>query len=130
MALCAIFIATAYIILYRETIRHQKMTKTHQLPQEEVERFVKGNEALKTTVFVVGAVLLCFLPMMLQQAVMVFIRNKTLVVDNQVMDILNPWVRTFGILNSLLNPLIYCLRQKKMRKFVFRLPSQVVQPIN
>ena len=30
----------------------------------------------------------------------VLIRNKQLVVDNQLLDILNPWVRTFGMLNS------------------------------
>ena len=130
LALTVIFIATAYIILYRETLRHQKMIKTQQLPQEEVERFVKGHRALKTTVFAVGAVLLCFLPMVLHLWGTVLIRNKQLVVDNQLLDILNPWVRTFGMLNSPLNPLIYCLRQKEMRNFVFRLPSQVVQPIN
>ena len=116
------------MILYQETLRHQKVIKTQQLPQE-VKRFVKGNKALKTTVFVVGGVVLCFLPMVLHQWGKVLIRNKQLVVDNQLLAILNPWVRTFGMLNSPLNPLIYCLRQKEMRKFVFRLPSQVVHPI-
>ena len=128
LAVSVIFIATAYIILYRETLRHQKMIKTQQLPQEEVERFVKGNKALKTTVFVVGGVVLCFLPMVIRLWAEVLKRKKLLAVDKQLLDILNPWVRTFGMLNSPLNPLIYCLRQKEMRKFVFRLPSQVVQP--
>ena len=68
LAVSVIFIATAYIILYREALRHQKMIKSQQLPQEEVERFVKGNKALKTTVFVVGGVVLCFLPMVIHLA--------------------------------------------------------------
>ena len=130
LVVCVILVVTAYMILYYETLRHQKMIKTQQLPQEEVERFVKGNKALKTTVFVVGAVSLCFLPMVLHQWEVVLRRNKQLVVEKQLLDILNLWVHTFAMLNSPLNPLIYCLRQKEMRKFVFRLPSQVVHSIN
>ena len=57
-----LFILISYVILYRETLRHQKI-KTQQLPQEEVERFVKESKALKTTVLVVGAILLCFVPL-------------------------------------------------------------------
>ena len=59
---CIPFVVFSYIILYRETRRHKKKIKTQQLPQEEVERFTKENKALKTTVFVVGAVILCLLP--------------------------------------------------------------------
>ena len=55
---CVLFIVCSYLILYREIIRHKKMIKTHQLPQEEVERFAKERKALKTTVIVVGAVVL------------------------------------------------------------------------
>ena len=60
--LCVLFIAIAYVVLYQETRRHQKMIKTQQLPQEEVEQFLKESKALKTTVYVVGAVMLCLLP--------------------------------------------------------------------
>ena len=59
--LCILFIAATYILLYRETRRHKIMIKTQQLPQEETERFTKESKALKTTVFVVGAVAFCFL---------------------------------------------------------------------
>ena len=55
-----IFILFSYAILYRETLRHQKKIKTQQLPQEEVERFLKEHKTLKTTVIVVVAVTLCF----------------------------------------------------------------------
>ena len=55
---CVIFVVFSYVILYRETRRHQKKKKTPQLPQEEVERFTIENKALNTTVFVVG--LLCY----------------------------------------------------------------------
>ncbi|XP_078375905.1 histamine H2 receptor-like [Oculina patagonica] len=115
---CILFIAVAYIILYRETIRHRKMIITQQLPQEEVKRFARESKALKTCVFVVGAVVLCFLPM-------------AFILISRGADIFNsfaaPWIRTFGMLNSLFNPLIYCWRLKKMRRFVFR-TSPAVAP--
>ena len=120
---CILFIPLAYMILYRETRHHQKMIKTQQLPQEEVERFTKENKALKTTVYVVGAVIFCLLPGVVYLILLLagFSRSSLL--------FLKSWLRTCGMINSLLNPLIYCWRQKEMRKFVFR-RSQVVHPVN
>ena len=40
--------------------------------------------------------------------------------------IIAPVTRTCAMLNSLVNPLIYCWRQKEMRKVIFRLRTQVV----
>ena len=66
MTMYVVFMVSAYIILYRETTRHRKMINwAQQLPQEEVERFTKESKALKTTVFVVGAVTISFLPIAL-----------------------------------------------------------------
>ena len=123
MTFCVLFISTTYAILYRESRRHESQIKTQQLPQEEVERFVKENKALKTTAFIVGAVLLCFLPMALTIFPML-LRVKL----GSLFVVLKPLGPTCGILNSLLNPLIYCLRQKEMRKFVFRAPCKPVEP--
>ena len=120
---CILFVVFSYVILYRETRRHQKKIKTQQMPQEEVERFTKENKALKATVYVVGAVMLCLLPVII---IMLF--NKVL--GPQVGRMCEPWIRTCGMLNSLLNPLIYCWRQKEMRKFVFRMGNQVLHPVN
>ena len=120
---CIVFIPLAYMILYRETLRHQKMIKTQQLPQEEVEKFTKENKALKTTVYVVGAVIFCCLPAGVYIIIYLvgFIQGLLVIWDS--------WIRTFIMLNSFLNPLIYCSRQKEMRKFVFR-RSQIVHTVN
>ena len=59
---CVIFIAISYVILYRETLRHKKRIRTEQIPQQEVEKFLKENKALRTTVYVVGSLILCFMP--------------------------------------------------------------------
>ncbi|XP_020602074.1 alpha-1A adrenergic receptor-like [Orbicella faveolata] len=129
MTFCILFITITYAVLYRESRRHQSMMKAQQLPQEEVERFVKENKVLKTTAFVVSAVLLSFLPMALGLAILSMVlgvrRDLNL---NAVFVVWVPLARTCAVLNSLLNPLIYCLRQKEMRKFVFRVPCKPVGP--
>lgn len=108
-----LFIVCTYVILYREMLRHREKIKSQQLPQEEVRRVEKDNRALKTTMLVVGAVILCFLPIpFLILLVFVLKWNMNLV--------LRPIFPTLVMLNSLFNPLIYCWRQKEMRQFVFR----------
>lgn len=125
--LSILFIVSAYVILYRETRRHEQKIKTQQLPQEEVERFVKESKALKTTVFVVSAVTLSFLPMSL--TLLLSVTNLKNGVDKEFYFVLLPLIRTCVMLNSLLNLLIYCLRQKEMRKFVLRVSCrQAVEP--
>ena len=123
LILCVLFIAIAYVVLYQETRRHQKMIKTQQLPQEEVEQFLKESKALKTTVYVVGAVMLCLLP---TAFLLLFILLGVHAPSRSVLS----WMKTCVMLNSLLNPLIYCWRQKEMRKFVFRFVAQAVHPSN
>ena len=128
-----IFILIAYIILYRETHRHRKRIIKQQLPQAEIERFVKENKSLKTTVLVVSAIALCFLPMTIYQLLTTVFRKRNQVLlfssDDQK-PILTIVVRTLGMLNSLANPVIYCIRQRGMRKFVFRSHFLTVYPMN
>ena len=112
LILCILFVTSVYFVLYLETRRHQKMIRTQQLPQEEVERFSKESKALKTTVYVVCSVVICFLPMSFVFAS--FVKKLQIIYSP-------PLVRTLALLNSLLNPLIYCWRQKEMRRFVFRI---------
>ena len=119
---CILFVSFSYAMLYRETLKHKQRIKTQQLPREEVERFVRESKALKTTVYVVGAVVLSFLP---GASILVVSLSGEVVLQPS----LDSWVRTCGMLNSLLNPLIYCWRQQEMRRFVFRLwTTQVVHP--
>ena len=129
---CVLFITCTYVILYLETLRHRKKIKTQQLPQEAVERFAKENKALKTTVYIVGAIVICFLPMALYPLWIVSLQPGVNSWRLTFFNAYKPWVRTFGMLNSLLNPLIYCWRQKDMRKFVFMRfqTRQDVLPVN
>ena len=115
---CILFLAFAYFVMYRETRLQQEKIKTQQLPQQEVERFNKENKALKTTVFVVGAVIFCLLPLCFCLILLV-----TCFCD--ICYTIAPVTQTCAMLNSLVNPLIYCWRQKEMRKVIFRLRTQV-----
>ena len=121
LIMCILFITTAYVVLYLETRRHNKVIKTQQLPQDQVDRFARESKALKTTVYVVGAVAICFLPMGF--TFLSYLLKWPIIIPS-------PWVRTLAMLNSLLNPLIYCWRQTEMRKYVFRMRVQGVYPAN
>ena len=116
---CILFLAFAYFVMYRETRLQQEKIKTQQLPQQEVERFTRENKALKRTVFVVGAVIVCLLPVC-------FCLILLLTCFCDICAIIAPVTRTCAMLNSLVNPLIYCWRQKEMRKVIFRSRTQVV----
>ena len=120
---CVFFVVFAYVILYREVHRQRKIIKNQQLPQEEQQRIAKENKALKTTVSVVGAVLVCYVPVIL--TVLVFYLFG---LDNGSC-VYCPWVNTFIMFNSFINPLIYCWRQKEMRQYVLRFScTSVVEP--
>ena len=120
---CVFFVVFAYVILYREVHRQRKNIKNQQLPQEEQQRIAKENKALKTTVLVVGAVLVCYIPVIL--TVLVFYLFG---LDNGSC-VYCPWVKTFIMINSFINPLIYCWRQKEMRQYVLRFSCiSVVEP--
>ena len=116
---CVAFVAISYVLLFSETRRQQKKIKTQQLVQEEVDRFVKENKALKTTVFVVGAVGLCLLPAAVYLLLLLSMSGHALK-QSDLFLVFIPCILTSGLLNSFLNPLIYCWRQQEMRKFVFR----------
>ena len=121
---CILFIVFTYVVLYRETRRHQRKIKVQQVPQDEVERFTKENKALQTTVLVVGGVIICLLPVCFCLIVVVTGLFSFCPINGSM------W-QTCNMLNSLVNPLIYCWRQKAIRKLVFthcRRRTQVVQP--
>ena len=116
---CVLFIVISYAVLFGEICRHQKVIKTQQLPQGEVDRRVRDYKAFKTTVYIVSAVLSSFLPMAMA---LLFSPKKGY---GGLHDVFLPWFRTFAMLNSLLNPLIYCWRQKGMRDFVKEMFSPI-----
>ena len=119
---CIVYIVMSYGILYQQTAHTQNKIKTQQILQEEVERFLKEKKAVKTTAYVICAVLLCFSPGAVI-TILSYIRELNIPYSA-------PWIITIAMLNSLLNPLVYCWRQKEMRQFVFQLSSAAVAPVS
>ena len=128
VVICIIFIAISYVILYRETLRHKKRIKTEQVAQQEVETFLKENKALKTTVYVVGSLVLCFTPSLFLLVSLIVKRLSH--VANSVSFV--SFCRVLVMLNSLLNPPIYFWRDKEMRKLVLPFFSRCItmNPLN
>ncbi|XP_068756801.1 adenosine receptor A2a-like [Montipora capricornis] len=114
---CVVFVSTSNVILYFETRRHRKMIKAQQLPQEQVKTFLKKYKAFKTTVIVVGAVGICLVPgiLFIVMCAIGFLQERIFLLYS-----IGAMARTVLMINSLLNPLIYCWRQEEIRKFVFR----------
>ena len=121
---CILFIILSYAILFVEIRRHQKAIKTQQLSQGEIDTHARDYKAFKTTVYIVSAVLFSFLPI----AMTLLFRPKE--GYGGLHDVFLPWFRTFVMLNSLLNPLIYCWRQKDLRDYVMATFSPAVNPSN
>ena len=121
MGSCVVFVASAYVALYFEVRRYQKLIKGQQMPQEEAERFAKENKVLKTAIYVVGALVLCLTP-----AVAVGLTFK--ITERKEVALLYAWIRTIVMSNSLLNPLLYCWRQKPLRQYLFK-TTLVVHPV-
>ena len=87
-----VFIVMSYVILYNETVHLQNKIKAQQLSEEEIARFVKERKAPYTTVYIVGAVLLCLSPGA-ALTILSFIRELNLSYSV-------PWVGTIVMFNS------------------------------
>ena len=122
VAISIIFIAISYVILYRETLRHRKRIMTEQITQQELQNFLRENKALKTTVYVVGSLVLCFT---LSLIFLLSVILKGLSLEESVYFV--SFCRVLIMLDSLLNPLIYFWRDKEMRKIVLPFFSRFIR---
>ena len=114
-SVCIVFIVYAYRYIYSETRRQQKRLETEQLSHEEAKRLKKANKAAYTVTYILGALVLSYLPSIIIAVVTANIVDITSSVM-LVMNILLSWSMTIISLNSLFNPIIYCWRIKKLRQ--------------
>ena len=118
---CMVFVAISYVILYRETLRHKKRIKTEQIAPQEVQNFLRENKALKTTVYVVGSIVFCFIP---SSFLLLSLLADSLSLEDSVYFV--SFCGVLIMLNSLLNPLIYFWRDKEMGKLVLPFFSRCI----
>ena len=107
--------------VYMVTRRHERQIRTEQFPagREETERLLKEKKAWKTTGIIIGFVVLSFLPGFFANFVLIF--N----LDQRWLDFSRPLVHSCLMLNSLCNPIIYCIRIRSMREAMVALIKRI-----
>lgn len=99
------------VAVYRESRRHAKHIAAQQVSVEIRQKFLKERKALKLTTTVIFILLLCYLPSII---VRIFLETSTItrVKTAHVAFFTTSFV---AIINSLINPVIYCVRIRHFR---------------
>ena len=111
MASCLAIIAFCQVVLYREARRHQRQTVEQQISMEVKQRKLKEKKALKTTTTVLFFLLLNSSPLIFVQILF----NIYIIESDNSRDILTLTAIFSVIANSLVNPIIYCVRVRQFR---------------
>ena len=108
---CTATITFCQIVLYYETRRHEKQIAACQVLEDDRQKFVKEKKALKLTTTVLFFLVLTYSP-----AIVVRI-----LLNNYFFESLNAAQIALAIAsflithNSLINPIIYCIRKRQFR---------------
>ena len=106
-----IAICFCQVVVFLESRRHRRHIRAQQVSEAAARELFKQDKAARTTTIIVGALLLCYAPTILSDAVAVTV------------DL--PMDATFGAVyvtevficaNSLVNPIIYCMRTKDFQR--------------
>ena len=111
---------------YYEARNQMRKIKTQHISAVAAARFLNERKAFKTTTFVIGVVLLCYLPNGLFRVVFVPVISSPetfLVIDSFMLTLLS--------CNSVFNPIIYCTRSREYRRAFMKLlrRANYVQPV-
>ena len=98
--------------IFFETQRQQKRIRTEQLTHEEAKKIKKDYKATKTLFIILVALAFTYLPTMI--SILVVASNAT--IKPHVNYLLWSWCVTLASFGSLLNPVIYSWRSKKLRR--------------
>ena len=108
----AIFLAIFTIVFCRIASYHEARNRMREITTQSARaKFLKEKRALKTTSFVIGVVLLCYLPMTLFRiflGALISSPDTFLAVESLML--------TFALCNSVVNPVIYCARSAQYRR--------------
>ena len=100
------------LTVYLATRRHERQIATHQVSMEERRKFLKEKKAFKLTTVVLVTQLMTYAPIFV---VRLSVTNS--IIRSKNVAYIAFYVAIFVlILNSMLNPIIYCVRTKQFRQ--------------
>ena len=109
--ICMTTIVFCQITVYIETRRHEKEIAAQQVSQEARQKFLKEKKALKLTTTVLFILFLCYSPQLVVR--ILFVSSKITTVNSKCIVLFS--ATTIGVLNSFINPIVYCVRTRQFR---------------
>ena len=126
---CTAIITFCQVVLYYETRRHEKQIVAHQVSEDDRKKFVKEKKALKLTTTVLFFLVLTYCPVIV---IRILIKNTffdSLIAAHIALAIASYLI----LLNSFINPVIYCIRRRQFRvafiEILFRKSNPQAQEI-
>ena len=110
-------ISFCQVMIYVETRRQKKKIAAQKVSLEAKEKFLKQKKAFKVTVTVLCFLILCFLPITFSRILMV----NSVVNSVNLLFIFHFTGVLVITLNSLVNPIIYCVRIRQFRVALIQL---------
>ena len=98
------------VVVYRETRRQEKLIAAQEVSVEAKKKFLKEKKAFKVTTTLLVMLLISYLPLTVALLVL-----KTSIVPENVAFLFGSFSTFVIILNSLTNPIIYCVRTRQFR---------------
>ena len=120
--LSILVIMYCHIVVYFVSRRHMKQIKSELFSREDTVKFLSEKKALITTTIIIGFVFVSFIPSILFTIVRYVLPRGYYTLRLTVP--LPPFVTTCILINSFFNPVIYCWRNKELRKAFFELLSR------
>ena len=99
------------VTLYYETRRHEKQIAANQVSEENKRKFLMEKKALKLTTTVLLVLVLTYLPLI----VVTILYGISFIESLNTVHIASTIVVFLVLINSLINPVIYCIRRRQFR---------------
>ena len=109
------------VSVYKEVRRAEKQIATNQVSLEAKEKLLNNKKALYTTIVLLLAMILCYIPVKISNYVMTFLKKSIPSYDGYSFLCL---VTLLPVVNSLFNPLIYAARMRCFRVAIIQLLSR------
>ena len=117
LLLCMLVIFYCQVVVYCETRRHEKLIAAQQVSVEARQKFLKEKKAFKVTTVVLFTLIVTYLPIFV---VRVLIKNSVIRSKNLAGPVF--FTGSFVVMvNSLVNPIIYCVRARQFRVAVIEI---------